>query len=267
MSTLDRILDKLHHLFYNERRSVSFSSRFLAIAVAMVTITTVFPTLAEELTPSPEVSQSESEAPADNQEFPSPSQDPEVQPVSNESATPSPSNSEQPGEETTEEEEEPKIEAADPQPRINFRAPAAVAVDPRARVAFLPQISMTGGGIGLLCVSSNAQIDIGAKGASDNNDEGGLLVIGDNSTFLRIAGPLGSINALINAGGGLKVNNYQGRVTTSSVHFRYVELTGLDASAEFCAQSSNQRYLGFRALGLQLENVKTRVDFNKPSGR
>jgi molybdopterin synthase catalytic subunit len=46
-----------------------------------------------------------------------------------------------------------------------------------------------------------------------------------------------------------------------------VELTGSDLSLDFCGKAANQRSITFRALGLQMETVKTRVDFNKPSGK
>lgn len=278
MSFLDRILDGLNSLFYSKRRSISLSSRTLAVAVVMLTVTTVFPTLAEESNTPPETT--EISAP---EVEPEQAEDPETDPAKptdgGESDTQAPpagsdeisdktsesGTDQKEGEETTEEEE--KVNAVTPQPQILFRVPSSVAVDPRARVAFLPQINITGGTLGMLCISSNALVDIGLKNYSDAGQKDLMIIAGDNSPFVRIVGNLSDINSFINSAGGLRVGSFQGRLSTSAIHMQYIELSGLDASAEFCSKAGNSRTVGFRALGLQLDTVKTRVDFNKPSGR
>jgi hypothetical protein len=278
VSFLDRILDGLNSLFYSKRRSISLSSRTLAVAVVMLTVTTVFPTLAEESNTPPETT--EISAP---EVEPEQAEDPETDPAKptdgGESDTQAPpagsdeisdktsesGTDQKEGEETTEEEE--KVNAVTPQPQILFRVPSSVAVDPRARVAFLPQINITGGTLGMLCISSNALVDIGLKNYSDAGQKDLMIIAGDNSPFVRIVGNLSDINSFINSAGGLRVGSFQGRLSTSAIHMQYIELSGLDASAEFCSKAGNSRTVGFRALGLQLDTVKTRVDFNKPSGR
>jgi hypothetical protein len=296
MSLLDRIIDSLHALFYSKKRSVSVGSRFVAVTVAFFTVTTVFPTLAEELLPPTEVVQSstpEAEPTSDSSAEPVAEQpEPEASPVAlDDSAALS-------EEETKAEEErkaeEAKVKVAPVQPQINFRFPNSIALDPRATVANLPQVAITGGSMGLLCLSSNGVIDINTKGLSNNmavtpvaksgdkdadaeavaSDEAAakanksaLQVAGDLTSFVRVSGSLNQINELINSAGGLRVTASQGRAVGSNLTARYVELTGSDLSTDFCGKAANQRSITFRALGLQMETVKTRVDFNKPSGK
>jgi hypothetical protein len=279
VSFLDRILDGLNSLFYSKKRSISLSSRTLAVAVVMLTVTTVFPTLAEESnTPpetieisAPEIEPEQSGDPETDPTTPTDSGDSDTQepPAGSDESSDKTSESgtdQKEGEETTEEEDE-KVKAVTPQPQILFRVPSSVAVDPRARVAFLPQINITGGTLGMLCISSNALVDVGLKNYADAGQKDVMIIAGDNSPFVRIAGNLSDINSVINSAGGLKVGSFQGRLSTSAIHMQYIELSGLDASAEFCSKAGNNRTVGFRALGLQLDTVKTRVDFNKPSGR
>jgi hypothetical protein len=293
VSLLDRIIDSLHALFYSQKRSVSVGSRFIAVAAVILTVTTVFPTLAEELLPPSEVVQSST---------------PQAEPTTESSAEPV---TEQPEPEASaialddsaalseeeakaEEErkaEEAKVKVAPVQPQINFRFPNSIALDPRASVANLPQLAVTGGSMGLLCLSSNGIIDINSKGSSNNiavapsvaksgdkdadasaeasakANKDALQVAGDLTSFVRVSGSLNQINEMINSAGGLRVTASQGRAVGSNLTARYVELTGSDLSPDFCGKAANQRSITFRALGLQMETVKTRVDFNKPSGK
>jgi hypothetical protein len=223
VSLLDRIIDSLHALFYSQKRSVSVGSRFIAVAAAILTVTTVFPTLAEELLPPSEVVQSST---------------PQTEPTTESSAEPV---AEQPEPEASaialddsaalseeeakaEEErkaEEAKVKVASVQPQINFRFPNSIALDPRASVANLPQLAMTGGSMGLLCLSSNGIIDINSKGSSNNiavapsvaksedkdadvsaeaaakANKGALQVAGDLTSFVRVSGSLNQINELL----------------------------------------------------------------------
>jgi hypothetical protein len=299
VSLLDRIIDSLHSLFYSQKRSVSVGSRFIAVAAALFTVTTVFPTLAQELLPPSEVVQT-APAPESDESSDAPVEEPTDQPNSESEtpADPAPLTEEEiaKAEEESKAEEERKAEEArikptPSQPQIKFRFPQSIALDPRASVANLPQLSMTGGSVGLLCLSSNAIIDLSSKGSSNNItvapplaksenkdsdaekadepqvDRNALQVAGDLTSFVRISGPLNQINELINAAGGLRITATQGRVVTSNVLARYVELTGSDLSPAFCSQAKNQHVTLFRALGLQMDTVKTRVDFNKPSGK
>jgi outer membrane biosynthesis protein TonB len=323
VSFLDRILDGMNSLFYSKKKSISLSSRTLAVAVVMMTVTTVIPTLAEDLLPPTEVAES-STSPAEptSDSSPEPVADqpePETTPVASEA--PAALSEEEKAkaeeerkaeedakaeEERKEEErkaEEAKVKVAPVQPQINFRFPNSVALDPRAAVANLPQVAITGGSMGLLCLSANGIIDINSKGLSNNvavtppvvapvtksgdkdadaaaataaaataaaiakANKTALQVAGDLSPFVRVSGPLYQINALINGSDGIRVTSWQGRLAGSNLNARYVELTGSDLSPEFCSKATFQRSITFRALGLQMETVKTRVEFNKPSGK
>jgi hypothetical protein len=300
VSLLDRIIDSLHALFYSQKRSVSVGSRFIAVAAAIFTVTTVFPTLAEELLPPSEVVQSstpQTEPTTESSPEPVAEQpEPEASAVAlDDSAALSEEEEAKAEEERRAEEErkaeEAKVKVASVQPQISFRFPNSIALDPRASVANLPQLAMTGGSMGLLCLSSNGIIDINSKGSSNNiavappvaksgdkeadasaeaaakANKSALQVAGDLTSFVRVSGSLNQINELINGAGGLRVTASQGRAVGSNLTARYVELTGSDLSTDFCGKAVNQRSITFRALGLQMETVKTRVDFNKPSGK
>ena len=267
MSALDRIIDRANLYFYNAKKSVSVVSRTIALVALAAMLTSVFPTLAEESDPAPQ----ELEAPQPPQEEPAPApteesnqEEPAPVPSSESSETPEPEVSDE--EAVEEEEEEEKIEIAEEQPRIAFRFPNSVAHDPRANVAFLPELGFAGGGIGMFCISFNGSIDISTKNIANNSNEGSLLIQGDLTSNVRIAGNFNQMAQLINSGGGVKLISTNGRLNWSSVSFGYVELTGIENKPEFCGGISSARSIGFRALGLQMDNVKTRVDFNKPKG-
>ena len=298
MSLLDKVIDTLHSFFYSQKRSVSVGSRLIAVTAVILTVTTVFPTLAEEMLPPSQVEESsapQSEPSEDNSEQPAEEQPDQQELESDASAALSDEEQAKREEERRAEEErkaeEVKVKVATVQPQIKFRFPQSIALDPRASVENLPQLAITGGSIGLLCLSSNAIIDLYAKGSlnniviatptakTDDKDSqtesadaaqlnrSALQVAGDLTSFVRISGPLYQINELINSAGGLRITASQRRVVNSNITARYVELTGSDLSPVFCTKAINQRSIGFRALGLQMDTVKTRVDFNKPSGK
>lgn len=266
MSLLDRIIDRANFYFYHVKRPISVASRSLALIALAAMLTSVIPTLADESesvqsgVEFAETPQAEDQVPASidesNQEAPAPSTS------ESPSESPAPETSE---DEATEEEEE-EISVAESQPRISFRFPNNVAHDPRANVAFLPTLGMSGGGTGLLCISFNGLIDVFAKNQVNDVGDGSLLVSGDLTSRVRISGEFNEISQLINTNGGLKLVSSTGRLNWSSVSFGYVELTGASTDPDFCRSMSSTRTIGFRALGIQLDNVKTKVDFNKPKG-
>jgi outer membrane biosynthesis protein TonB len=299
VSLLDKIIDTLHAFFYSQKRSVSVGSRLIAVTAVILTVTTVFPTLAEELLPPTEVVQTSTPPESEeSSEEPVEEQTEQQNTESETPATPAPLTEEEKAkaeeERIAEEErkaEEARVKPTASQPQIKFRFPQSIALDPRASVANLPQLSMTGGSVGLLCLSSTGFIDISTKGSSNNfavappvaksedkestaenaaavqANRNALQVDGDLTSFVRISGPLNQINELINSAGGLRITAPQGRVISSNLLASYVELTGSDLSPAFCSKASNQHLIAFRALGLQMDTVKTRVDFNKPSGK
>jgi hypothetical protein len=262
-------------------------------------VTTVFPTLAEELLPPTEVVQT-STPPESEESAQDPVEEQSEQPNTDSEtpATPAPLTEEEEAkaeeERIAEEErkaEEARIKPTPSQPQIKFRFPQSIALDPRASVANLPQLSMSGGSVGLLCLSSTGVIDLSTKGSSNNfavvppvaksedkessaenaaavqANRNALQIAGDLTSFVRVSGTLNQINELINSAGGLRITASQGRVISSNLVASYVELTGSDLSPAFCSKPSNQQSIAFRALGLQMDTVKTRVDFNKPSGK
>jgi hypothetical protein len=199
--------------------------------------------------PVAESESSPTEMPVSN---PIPSDDPV--PISTPQPTPSES-----------EIEEPKPELLDQQPNFSVRAPNSIAVDPRANISFLPRITFFGGGqTGILCVSANGFLDVGQKDLVSNDEKGAVQISGDLSSSLRITGNTAAINSVINSGNGLRVISNQRRIANSQIRFAYAALTMPSTDSSFCDLAPFRSQISFRALGLQLDNIKTRVDFNKP---
>lgn len=267
MNLLDRIIDRANYYFYHVKRSVSIASRFVALIALAAMLTNVIPTLAEESEPLTSVVENVEEPQMESNDPPAPVVEDDVVKTDNPETNEDSLDQLPPEEEVAEEEEEEKIEVAESQPRITFRFPNSVAHDPRATVAFLPTLGMSGGGTGLLCISFNGVIDIATKNLVNNSKEGSLQVSGDLSSRVLVSGDFNQITQFLNSAGGVKLISPSGKLSWSSVSFGYVELTGVEVNPEFCGAAASSKAIGFRALGLQMDNVKTQVDFNKPSGK
>ena len=254
---LREIRYRLHDLFYSKNKKVSITSRLIAITIISFTAYTVLPVIAEEASSDP-VPPAVDVTPTP--EAPTASPTPTAEPTSTPTVTPSPEAT--PSESPTEEDVKPEL--LDPQPSFSIRTPRTISVDPRASATLLPKLAIFGGGeTGILCVNG-AIFDLGQKNFANNDGTGALQVGGDFTGNLRISGSTTAIQSLINSGNGLRVISNQGRLANSTITFSYAGLTLPSLDPTFCGQSSYRSQISFRALGLQMDNIKTRVDFNKP---
>lgn len=258
---LRKFPDRMHDLFYSKNKKVSISSRLIAIIIISFTAYTVIPVIAEETSSEPappiaDVAPTPASTIAPDLPTPEPTPEPTVTQIVVPTSEASPSES------PTEEELKPEL--IDPQPFFAIRSPRSIAVDPRAGIALLPRLTIFGGSeTGILCVNG-AIFDIGAKNLANNDGVGELQIAGDFTSNLRISGSALAIQTLINSGNGLRVISTHGRLANSTITFSYAGLTLPSLDPGFCSQGSYRSQISFRALGLQMDNIKTRVDFNKP---
>jgi hypothetical protein len=267
-----RFRRSFHDLFYGERTSVRIFSRLVLLTFIAGFIATVAPSVAEVLTqddpgpvstyvePTPEpvadtstaASPSPEASPSDTATAQSPEPTPQysVAPASSDTAT-----------------VEPIIEAdapLKPQPNYTIKIPATFAIDPRANSYFLPSIYLSGSKFTLVCISSSGiNFDLANKRISDDrSDTKTVMVLGDGSSFLRVAGRTAEVLAVINSGGGLFAYTNSGGLRDRSAFISAIATNKATIDPSFCgaATSANIKTFAFRGLGLQ-------VDTKKGSGR
>ena len=267
-----RFRRSFHDLFYGERTSVRIFSRLVLLTFAAGLIATVAPSVAEVLT----------------QDDPGPVStyvEPTPQPVGDTSTAASPSPEASSGDTTTAQSPEPTpaysvapassdtatvepiIEAdapLSPQPKYTLKIPGTLAIDPRANSHFIPSIYISGSKYTLVCINSNGvNFDLANKRISDDrSDTRTVMVLGDGSSNLRIAGRTAEVLSAINSGGGLFAYTNSGGLRDRSAFISVVATNKATIDSAFCgtATSANSTTFSFRALGLQ-------VDTKKGSGR
>lgn len=267
-----RFRRSFHGLFYGERASVRIFSRLVLLTFAAGLIATVAPTVADVLTqedpgpvstyveptpePSTETSTSASPTPeasaldSTTTQSPEPTPQYSVAPASSDTAT-----------------AEPIIEAdapLKPQPKYTIKVPETFAIDPRANSYFTPAIYLSGSKFTLVCINGNGiNFDISNKRISDDSsDTKTVMVLGDGSSNLRIAGRTAEVLSVINSGGGLFAYTNSGGLRDRSGSISVIATNKATIDSAFCGKASpaNAIAFTFRALGLQ-------VDTKKGSGR
>jgi hypothetical protein len=152
----------------------------------------------------------------------------------------------------------PEIETATPAPtyaesqEIRIRIPAKFPVDPRATSVHISPIAITGGETLLVCISvDNAILQI-----SGNNPD--LLVEGNGTKSVRVSGEGELVNALLNAGRGLRLVA-TGKINGAVVTTRAASLTAPSVEADLCSGAVNVFRSSISAMGLGMDTVKAPV--------
>lgn len=222
--------------------------RVAAAALFGLVLVQVIPALAEVINGQ---SQSES-APSPT---PSATVSPEATSAPDE-ATPSPSSSAAP--QPTASISYSDIETATPAPTyapsqvMRIRIPAKFPVDPRATSIHISPIAITGGETLLVCMSvDNAILQI-----SGSNPD--LLVEGNGTKSLRISGEGAAVNALLNAGRGLRLVA-TAKINGAVVTTRAATLTAPSVETELCSGAVNVFRSSISAMGLGMDTVKAPV--------
>jgi hypothetical protein len=152
----------------------------------------------------------------------------------------------------------PEIETATPAPtyaesqEIRIRIPGKFPVDPRATSVHISPIAITGGETLLVCMSvDNAILQI-----SGNNPD--LLVEGNGTKSVRVSGEGALVNALLNAGRGLRLIA-TGKINGAVVTTRAASLTAPSVEADLCSGAVNVFRSSISAMGLGMDTVKAPV--------
>jgi hypothetical protein len=171
-------------------------------------------------------------------------------------ATPSPSSSAAP--QPTASITYSDIETATPAPTyapsqvMRIRIPAKFPVDPRATSIHISPIAITGGETLLVCMSvDNAILQI-----SGSNPD--LLVEGNGTKSLRISGEGAAVNALLNAGRGLRLVA-TAKINGAVVTTRAASMTAASIDSGLCAGAEKVFRSSISAMGLGMDTVKAPV--------
>ena len=171
-------------------------------------------------------------------------------------ATPSPSSSAAP--QPTSSISYSDIETATPAPTyapsqvMRIRIPAKFPVDPRATSVHLSPIVITGGETLLVCMSvDNAILQI--SGSNPN-----LLVEGNGTKSVRVSGEGAAVNALLNAGRGLRLIA-TAKINGAMVTTRAATLTAPSVESDLCSGAVNVFSSSISAMGLGMDTVKATI--------
>lgn len=265
---LERFKYRFLDYWNSEKRSTKVLSRLGAFALFALVITTIAPTLADELASSPEmlqpITQTETSTAVIIQETATPtaSADPTFSPEPQVSRPTIPLSSHQPLPESSDSETANMPGAAlEIQPSYTMRIPSSAAIDPRATTYFLPHIYV---GVDdpdvkytLACISgAGVAVDIRTKRSADNSIEGDDLITGDTSGQVLISAETNRVVNLINSYNGAFITSSGGGLAGRSLTFRFVAVTKPVVDPAICSAARNGVITTIRALGLQLSTVK-----------
>ena len=232
----------------SSRRSIRIK-RVAAAAFLAIFAVQILPSLADVITGgSQEVSQSEPTPMA------SVSADASAPTSSPEAAAPSASASPQPTASITYLDSETATPAPTyaPTQDVKIRIPAKFPVDPRATSVSISPIAISGGEILLVCMSVDNAILQLAGGDKD------LLIEGNGTKSLRISGDGAAVNALLNAGRGLRLVA-TAKINGAVVTTRAASMTAASIDSGLCAGAEKVFRSSISAMGLGMDTVKAPV--------
>ena len=266
----ERLKYRFDGYFHSEKKSVKYFARVLAMTLFAALISTIAPTLADELSSSPSMLQPEATSSSTTTVAAQESATASDTPTAVATFTPEPAITRPANTPST---YQPLAESSDSatadgegqpweiQPKYTLRIPASGAIDPRATTYFLPTIFVQPQDpeveFTMACISSpGATIDLKGKSSADNAPEGELLISGDQSGLLILSGATNKIINALNASGGLLARSTGGGLAGRSLTFRFVAMTGPNIKSEFCSKAQSGVITTIRALGLDLSTVK-----------
>ena len=271
--SIDELLDRLRYRFneywHSEKRSVKLISRALALTLFAAVISTIAPTLADELSSDPAmlepvvqsstapVAPVASETPTASAS-PRPTFSPE--PIVSRPAVATPSESPFVESSETSTAELPGV-PLETQTAYVVKAPSSIAVDPRALNRFLPHIYATTPDrqvqYTMVCVSgAGLRFDAKQKGAANNQVEGDELIAGDLSGQVIISAETSRAIELLNSYQGLFMSSTGGGIAGRSLTIRFVAVTKPVADAQYCGVARSGAVTTLRALGLDQSTTK-----------
>lgn len=271
--SIDELIDRLRYRFndywHSEKRSVKLISRALALTLAAAVISTIAPTLADELSTDPAmlepVTQSSSapvapiatETPTATAS-PAPTFTPEPEVSRPAVASPSESPFAESSETATAGLPGVPLET---QTAYVVKVPTTIAVDPRALSRFMPHIYVTNPNpeieYTMVCVSgAGLRFDVKQKGAAHNQVEGDELISGDLSGQVIVSAETARAIELVNSYQGLFMSSTGGGISGRSLTFRFVAVSKPVADPAYCGAARSGAITTVRPLGLDQSTVK-----------
>lgn len=262
---IERLKARISDFFNSENKFVRLAARLGSLALFAVVVSTIAPTIADELSSTPEIVQPAQQAPeptptpteVEATPTPSASPTPEAEITRPAIASTSPTPLSESSETVTVKDEPPA--PLEIQPKYVLRIPNSVAVDPRARSYYLPHIyaAADGAEFTMACISgAGVTFDSRAKQSSQNSDEGRDLIMGDQSGFLLISSTTARTVNLINSYTGLLVSSANGGLANKALTMRFVAVTAPVVDPTFCSAAKSSASTAFRPLGLEQSTVK-----------
>jgi hypothetical protein len=262
---IERLKARISAFFNSENKFVRVAARLGSLALFAFVVSTIAPTIADELGSSAEIVQPAEPAPAPTPSTaeveatptPTASPTPEAQITRPAIASTSPTPLAESDESVTVKDEPPV--PLEIQPKYVLRIPNSVAVDPRARSYYLPQIyaASDGAQFTMACISgAGVTFDSRNKQSSQNSDEGKDLIMGDQSGFLLISSSTARVVNLINSYTGLLVSSANGGLANKGLTMRFVAVSAPVTDPTFCSAAKSSASTAFRPLGLEQSTVK-----------
>ncbi len=264
-----RLKDRFYEYWNSEKHSVKVLSRFLAFTLFAAVISTIAPTLADELSTDPQmlepVVQVQESSTVTIVETVTASAVPTA------TFTPEPVVSRPPVVEST---QSPLPESSDSatvegpgvpleiQPKYVVKVPASGAIDPRATTYFLPHIyaavSDPDVEFSMVCINgtSGMKFDALQKGVPNNSEEGTELIFGDQTGLVLISAETNRLVNLINSYNGLFISTWSGGLSGRSLTLRFIAVTKPVVDPAYCGAAKSGAVMSLRPLGLQLSTVK-----------
>jgi len=271
--SIDELIDRLRYRFNDywrsEKRSVKLISRALALTLAAAVISTIAPTLADELSSDPTMLEPAPQSSTSPMapvvaETPTASASPAAtftpEPVVSRPAVATPSES--PFVESSESAtaELPGV-PLETQTAYLVKAPTTIAVDPRALNRFMPHIYVTNPNpdieFTMVCVSgAGLRFDVKQKGAAHNQVEGDELISGDLSGQVILSAETARAIELLNSYQGLFMTSTGGGISGRSLTFRFVAVSKPVVDPSYCSAARSGAITTIRPLGLDQSTVK-----------
>jgi len=268
---MDRLRDRFYSYWRSEKRSVKFLSRLAALALFGVVITTIAPTLADELSTDPAMLEPVAQSAETSTTTITIVETTTASPTASASQSPEPVISRPPmtptsqaplpesGESATADAEAEPLAI---QPKYTVRVPQSGAIDPRASTYFLPHIFATQDDpeveYTMICVRGSAGMlfDAIQKGVPSNSVEGTEHIFGDQSGYLVISAETNRAINLLNSYQGLFIFATSGGLSGRSLALDFVAVTKPVADPAFCSAARSGATMVLRPLGLELSTVK-----------
>jgi hypothetical protein len=135
---------------------------------------------------------------------------------------------------------------------VRIRIPSKFPVDPRATSVNISPVAISGAEILLVCISTDAAV-LQLSGADKD-----VLVEGNGTKSLRISGDGAAVNALLNAGRGLRLVA-TAKINGAVITTRAASMTAASVDPDLCAGAEKVLRSSISAMGLGMNTVKVPV--------